>query len=60
MEVLMSFYEDRKEDKEEDGEFMKNKSWMCFVLEYKVFLPLLFLSIHASFYIIRLDLLYAT
>jgi len=26
MEVLMSFYEDRKEDKEEDGEFMKNKS----------------------------------
>ena len=33
---------------------------MCFVLEYKVFLPLLFLSIHASFYITRLNLLYAT
>ena len=32
----MSFYEDREEKNEEDGEFRKKKPRMCFVSEYKV------------------------
>jgi hypothetical protein len=35
----MSFYEDRKKEKEEDVELRKRKQRMCFVSEYKVFKP---------------------
>jgi len=54
----MSFYEDRKKEKEEDVELRKRKQRMCFVSEYKVFEPPP--VIHVSFYITSLDLLHTT
>jgi len=32
MEILMSFYEDKEEEKEEDVELRKKKQRMCFYL----------------------------
>jgi hypothetical protein len=52
MEVLMSFYKDREEEKEEDGEFRKKKSRMYFVSEYKVvFFPLPIYSCFLLYYL---------
>jgi len=57
MEVLMSFYEDREEEKEEDGEFRKKKSRMYFVSEYKVvFFPLPIYSCFLLYYLTWLAL----